>query len=59
VILPQEPMSKRAEEERRMVSLRERLWFPVVTSPVIIFGYFWMDGVFRLIFCGAVMCWVQ
>jgi len=40
VILPQEPMSKRAEEERRMVSLRERLWFPVVTSPVIIFGYF-------------------
>lgn len=35
-MLPQEPMSKRAEEERRMVRVSERLWFPVVTSPVIL-----------------------
>ena len=35
IMVPQDPMSKRAEEERRMVSLSEE---PVVASLVIIFG---------------------
>ena len=36
MMLPHEPMSKREEEDRRMVNLSERLWLPVDTSPVMI-----------------------
>mmetsp|Transcript_27928 Transcript_27928/g.67291 ORF Transcript_27928/g.67291 Transcript_27928/m.67291 type:complete len:95 (-) Transcript_27928:65-349(-) len=42
-----EPMSKREEEERRMVSLRERLWLPEETSPVMIIL---VDLVFEIFF---------